>query len=269
MEGLKHLLPDPKYLGVILIIVFVTSVTVFSVNGSLFDINGNGKPGVVITFDDNYVSDWYAIRDMLKKYDAKVTFMVSGFDDLNTSDIEKLKDLRKDGHEIGCHGLDHVHADCYLANNTIEEYLDAEILSAIGAMNKKGFFPRSFAYPYGSHSSQTDAALLKYFKRLRVTTGSNIDNIKDANEAYYKFNGDRVVASVCIDDSEDITTEEILEGLQRAKEHNETVIFFTHQPINYTVDNSTEKVISYERLEAVLKYAHDNNLTFYRMSDLY
>jgi peptidoglycan/xylan/chitin deacetylase (PgdA/CDA1 family) len=119
--------------------------------------------GVVITFDDAYIDEWYSIRDLLNTYKAKVTFFVARFDRLNEDQIKKLKIFRNDGHEIAFHGLRHLNAVNFVKDNSVEKYLEVEILPGINIMKNKGFYPLSFSYPFVAHTSRIDNALFNLF----------------------------------------------------------------------------------------------------------
>jgi PKD repeat protein len=106
--------------------------------------------GIALTFDDNSIDEWYAIRPILQQYNAHVTFFVCRFGSLDHDKIDKLKILKADGNEIAFHGLYHTDAVTYLQNHTVQQYLDYEIIPGINLMKDAGLEPLDFAYPDGS-----------------------------------------------------------------------------------------------------------------------
>ena len=221
--------------------------------------------GIVITFDDAYIDEWYSIRDLLNTYKAKATFFVSHFDYLNEDQIKKLMILRNDGHEISLHGLRHLNAVNFVRDNSVGKYLEVEIYPAINVMKKRGICPLSFAYPFGAHTSRIDNALLISFKHLRATAYTNkTKRIIDLNQIYYKCSNEKIMYGVGIDNNYKNSIEEIHKGLKKALEKKEIIILYAHKTSNKTGDYNTP----IDRLEAILKYASENGLKFYRVSDL-
>ena len=106
--------------------------------------------GVAITFDDDTVDQWYATRSIFQKYNAHATFFVSGFASLDQSEIDKLKILQAEGHEIAYHGYNHVDEVEYIQDNSLNAYMNDEIIRGVNLMKSKGLNPVDFAYPFGS-----------------------------------------------------------------------------------------------------------------------
>jgi hypothetical protein len=53
----------------------------------------NLQSGVVITFDDDYVNEWFEANAILQAYDWKATFFVTRFHQLSSEKIQKLIEL--------------------------------------------------------------------------------------------------------------------------------------------------------------------------------
>ena len=130
---------------------------------------GTSHAGIALTFDDDTVDKWFAARSIFQKYNAHVTFFVSNFASLDQSEIDKLKILQADGHEIAYHGYNHVDEVDYIAENSLNEYLNDEIIRGINLMRSKGFDPVDFAYPFGSDNPSARTALSGYFHHMRDT----------------------------------------------------------------------------------------------------
>ena len=48
------------------------------------------------------------MKELLKQYNSHVTFFITQFDSLDSGEIKMLRELEKEGHEIGSHGALHV-----------------------------------------------------------------------------------------------------------------------------------------------------------------
>lgn len=126
------------------------------------------RAGVAFAFDDFYVDDWYALRAGLRG--RPVTFFVSNWADLSRRQIEALHELAGDGHAIEAHGMGHRDAASYVDRHGIDDYLADEIDPLLAAMAEDGFAPTTFAYPYGSRTTELDEALLGRFSLIRSLT---------------------------------------------------------------------------------------------------
>lgn len=221
-------------------------------------------PGVAISFDDAYVNEWHGLRDLLNKHAAKVTFFVSDFDLLPAESVEKLRILQSDGHEIAFHGLRHLSAGKFIAEHSLDKYLQTEIFPGIGAMMRCGFSPATFSYPYGVRSQQIDGALLKYFKHVRgVVCTNSKKRLADFRQIYYKHDKGLVFAAG-IDNVYGNKVEEIRDAMKKAADGKKTLLLYAHRISDEAGDYCTPA----SRMEALLEYASKVGLTFYRMKDL-
>ena len=218
--------------------------------------------GVILTFDDYYTQDWYNVDHVLSQYNWKATFFVSNLDLLNKEDIERLKTLQSEGHEIGSHSYSHLNAKKFVSSHTPAEYIDTDILPSINALKNDGFVVSSFAYPFGDRTEELDKALLKYFKMIRGTTYGK----KPPSEQNNFANGSRVVYGLGIDKSYGNDIDYILELLQYAKEHNKIAVFYGHHVTQE--DDPPEYTSNYKTLEAICKFIVKNNMRFMTMKEL-
>jgi peptidoglycan/xylan/chitin deacetylase (PgdA/CDA1 family) len=126
-------------------------------------------PGsLALSFDDHSVASWTALRPLFDRYGARVTFFVSAYLDLTSGERAQLHQLSDDGHDIEYHSTNHLNAVDYVAAHGMNGYIADEILPALDAMRADGFPTTIFAYPFGARSAATDAALARYFTRLRA-----------------------------------------------------------------------------------------------------
>jgi len=220
------------------------------------------KAGVILSFDDAYVNEWFATNQELKKYGWKGTFFVCRINTLKHYQIQKLLELQKEGHEIAGHGLNHLNAADYTRVHTINEYMNREINPMLYLMDFYGLKVSSFAYPYGGRTKKLDAALLKKFKIIRGRAFR--EEIADKQGCY--FSHSNLIFSFSIDDTHnDFNIPHLLKLLNFAKKHNKILILNSHKTVNnVTGDYQTEN----ETLEYVCKYIKNNKMKFYTVSDL-
>jgi len=223
--------------------------------------------GICLSFDDRTVKEWYAIKDLLKKYNSHVTFFITQFDSLDSTEIRMLRELENEGHEIGSHGALHVISENYIKENSYEEYIKNEINANSLAMKKNGFFPKSFAYPYGAKYWFTDMLLLKKFKILRgVGTINNKRDLTLIDDIYYSFDGDRTLAAIGIDQGVGLTKEMIKNAIKRASVNHELLMLYGHSPITKTDDGPYN--FNIDLLEFILNEAKENHLKYFKYGEL-
>lgn len=218
------------------------------------------RGGVCISFDDRSVNEWFGLRELLLKYDARVTFFVTQWDSLSLDEKSKLRMLQNDGHEIGFHGVRHLLSEHYIKAHSLEKYMTDEIVPGIQAMNKDGFYPTSFAYPYSAKYWFTDRELLKYFYVLRSEAIPQEGELPaNVDAAFYDYEGKRLTYALSLENKSLWTDTELNRALDRAADENEVLVLYGHVP-GATTD--------LKLLEDVLRQASQRNLKFQRMSDL-
>lgn len=220
------------------------------------------QPGVVITFDDNYVYEWTKVNTILEPYNWKATFFVTKFNQLSLQEIQKLKDLKIGGHEIGGHGLNHVNATQYISENGTNQYLSQEIFPMLNLMSENNLQPTSFAYPYGSRNAPIDTVLLNEFQILRGTCYGN--QSPEFQNCYYNFTP--LVMGLGIDKNyAHFSIPYFLSILEYAKNNNKIVVFYAHKPVlNFENNYETE----YQTLIEICNFVKNNNMKFYKISEL-
>lgn len=136
------------------------------------DLAAAGPPraALALSIDDSDVDAWLSARELLRQYGAKVSFYVTRFDRLTPARREALHLLAGDGHTIEAHGLRHLVAPDYVEEHGLAAYLRDEALPSIELLRADGFDPISFAYPYGSRTSELDRALLEHVQTVRSVT---------------------------------------------------------------------------------------------------
>jgi peptidoglycan-N-acetylglucosamine deacetylase len=220
------------------------------------------KAGVVISFDDAYVDEWFDADKLLKKYNWKATFCVCRIDSIGEPQLKKLRQLQKEGHEIAGHGYHHYNAVKFVNQFGIDEYMKQEINPMLVSMKQKGFKVSSFAYPYGERSDELDSVVSKKFKVIR---GRDFCSEVPEKEGSY-FRGTKFMYAFDIDNNHiHFSIPYVLELLDYAKKNNKILILCSHKPVkNVTANYQTR----FETLEFICKYMRLNNMKFYRLSDL-
>jgi len=239
----------------------------------------SGKPGaggIAISFDDHFIKEWYELRPLFQKYNAKATFFITCPDSLHAEEVAMLRQLEKEGHEIGFHGTVHAKSTELMAAGGPKGYIEAELEPGLRHMHAAGFKPVSYAHPGGNHNERVDSVLLAQgFTTLRDVAISRRKfkgfqlyawPARWMNAIYYAFDGAQKVDALMIDYDE-VTEEEIAEAIKEAKENGTALMVFGHEPL-YSAPQNGKYGFNVSFLAAVLREAHAQQLKFYTMSEL-
>lgn len=221
------------------------------------------QAGVVLSFDDVYIKEWFEANKVLKHYSWKATFCVCKINTLNTEELKELHELEKDGHEIAGHGLHHYNAVSYVEKYGIDSYIAQEIDPMINLMKKDSFKISSFAYPDGERTSKLDSALLTKFKIIRGRAfGDETPKMQDCF-----FNKKRTVFAFDIDNNHiNFSIPYLMKLLKYAKKNNRILILCSHKVVKNVTANYQTKL---ETLKLICNYINQNNMKYYTLSDLY
>ena len=107
-----------------------------------------GKKKVYLTFDDGPSSYTFEILDILKEYDVKATFFVTGKDD--ETSIAAYKRIVEEGHTLGMHSYSHQYSSLYASKEAFAEDLTRlqEYLYEV-----TGVWSRYYRFPGGSSNT--------------------------------------------------------------------------------------------------------------------
>ena len=220
--------------------------------------------GIIFTFDDQYIDQWYNFREQFIKYNIKATFFINRPQLLNQEQIEKLKQLSKDGHEIGCHGLNHLNALDF-KDSLVASYYKTEVKPATEILNGLGFEVNSFAYPYGTSTDLIDKDINSHLPYLRKATYNMRDTtIDNYNEIYANVAFHHIVSSMGIDRNYNISLENIETGMKRALKNNEVLVLHAHRISTTNEDYSVDP----EFLKSIFQLSKTYNLRSIRFCDL-
>ncbi|MCL1969254.1 MAG: polysaccharide deacetylase family protein [Bacteroidetes bacterium] len=201
---------------------------------------------VIITFDDANVDEWFAQRELFNNYNIKATFFITCPHKLTNEQIEKLKILVNDGHEIGCHGLNHVKA----TEENQYQYIEAEIIPALMILSDYGFTVTSFACPFGSATPYLDSMLTNYFSFIRKATYNIRDTLISTYPEIYTHKAQFCNTNAMgIDYNYNISMDNLEDALIKAKQTNTFLVLYAH-----VIDDSNEDyTISPQYLEELFK----------------
>lgn len=126
------------------------------------------QPLITITFDDGHQSIYKEALPLLQKYGIRTTqYVLTGTSEhQDYVSWEQITDMKKNGHEIGCHTIDH--SDL----TTLDEAgVDRQLRECKDELTKRyGSIP-NFASPYGATDAKSMAGIRKYFSSHRNTNG--------------------------------------------------------------------------------------------------
>ena len=126
------------------------------------------RPALALALDDHAIGTWYAARELFAARGARVTLFVSAFAETTDEERAQLAELAAAGHSVQAHSVGHLSAPAYAAAHGVDAYLADEALPSIQLLRAAGYAPTAFAYPFGSHTDELDAALLEHVARVRV-----------------------------------------------------------------------------------------------------
>lgn len=227
--------------------------------------------GLLLTFDDRNMLHWEKQIPLFEKYDAHVTFFVDHFDELTSAQLEALQKLKNAWHAIGCHGLRHCKAVDYCKKYSIEKYILDEIVPAIESMNKRGFFPTSFAYPSSNWNEKIDNELLKYFRHLR--SGYPVEGEIAKTERYFvkaenvykkgRFDGASFHPKSRVDD----LVSQAKEAISRISRNKEFLVLYAYD-IHKENEDGPKNFITIDALEEILMFSKINHIKLYSFDEL-
>ena len=224
------------------------------------------KGGVCLSFDDRYINEWFELRDLFLNNEVKVTFFITQLNSLSTDEIQKLKLLQNDGHEIGFHGMHHVLSEHYIKEYSYKEYFEYEINPGIRWMDSLEFNCTSFAYPYGAKYWFTDYLLGEKFEVLRgVSSLKRSLNIVENDAVFYSHSGNKTVDAIGFDVISAIDTLMINEAIDRSVNTSEVLLLFAHRPSHYPDKGYSFNI---EGLKYIIKKVKENDLSFYLINEL-
>ncbi len=141
-------------------------------------------PGVCLTFDDFFVENWCAARPVFDAHDARVTFCVCWMHAATPAQIDGLRQLQDDGHEIAYHGRDHKKLRPYLREHGLATWLDQEITRGVAEHRALGFPATSYAAPFHGSNPRSRRATGTQFLLTRAKGAHALDDAAIRSRIY-------------------------------------------------------------------------------------
>ncbi|HQB19795.1 MAG TPA: hypothetical protein PK495_04370, partial [Bacteroidales bacterium] len=149
--------------------------------------------------------------------------------------------------------------------DSIDKYVENEIIPAVHLLKKHGFQLHSFAYPFGTSTDLIDSVLLTHFSYIRKATYNINDTTIDTyDDIFVSNNTTRVSNAMGMDYNYNISFENLETALKRAANNNEILILYAHQINNSKKDYSIEPAY----LEKVFQLCNKYGLQSIRMKDI-
>ncbi len=217
-------------------------------------------PGVVISFDDNYVDNWMQYLPLLDSAGVKATFYICRYNRFTADQKNKLKIIQSHGHEIAFHTTNHYNMMDYVYKHkhTVDELMKFEIEDGLKLMNADGFYPTTFAYPAGAHNGLFDKMLKRYFKSVRALNGTN-----DYSKSLAPIEKNDVLYGLGIDKSSNRSDQAVMEVIKSAWDNKDCAVFVAHN-INRDIPLSVTR----ERLLKMFSYIKSLGLKYYTASEI-
>jgi len=218
------------------------------------------EAGIALTFDDDRVDNWFKYLPYLDSAGVKVTFYVCKYNRLTQEQKNKLLIIQNHGHEIAFHSVNHYNMLDYVYRykHTTDEMMLNEIECGLKMMNKDGFYPTTFAYPYGAHNGLFDKMLMRYFKSVRALNGTN-----DFSKSLAPTEKNNLLFGLGIDKSSNRTDEAVLQLIQSASDNNNCAILVAHD-----INTALKLSVTLGRLKKVIDQAKRLNMKFYTVSEI-
>ncbi len=236
------------------IIVLFSGCKKFSRKGYIAD------PGIALTFDDRRIDNWFTYLPFLDSAGVKATFYISSYHLLTTKQKERLAVIQNHGHEIAFHTANHYNLQDYVYKygHSFDELIRYEINDELKLMNNDGFYPTTFAYPYGAHNYFLDTLLINHFKSVRALNGT-----KDFTKSIVPTQNNKLLYGLGIDRSSKRSDADIIEVLESVSNNKACVIFVAHD-----INTSNQYSVTLDRLKTIINFVKANNLKYYTVSEI-
>jgi hypothetical protein len=193
---------------------------------------GQPVPHVVLSFDDSYIDEWFAYKELFNTYNIKATFFISRPQLLTISQIDKLKHLVAEGHEIGCHGMNHIE----VTEENQYQYIETEVVPALQLMSDYGFTVSSYAYPFGTSTPYLDSTLTNYFTFIRKANYNYLDTLISIYSNIFAYKSKFCVTDAMgIDGNYHISMDNLEDAIINAYETSKYLVLYAH-----AINNSGE-----------------------------
>lgn len=208
------------------------------------------KGMVSVTFDDGWQSVSSEAASILARYQIRTTqYIISNLPAQKVRgymDYGVIRDMRRDGHEVGSHSLNH-------CNQTL---LDGQTLTTNAVKSKQMLEKEklgpitSFAYPLGAYNEKTQATYEKLYPFIRTSDFGYNDRYFDAAN---------IRSAAIVDTTSD---EELASWLDHAKKHKLWLVLAYHK-----VGEGGRYSVSQAQLDRQLAAVKQSGLTAMPLSE--
>ncbi len=218
------------------------------------------QAGIALTFDDDRVDNWFEYLPFLDSANVKVTFYICKYNRFTPEQKQKLAIIQSHGHEIAFHSTNHYNMLDYVYKykHSTDELMKNEITEGLKLMNRDGFYPTTFAYPYGAHNGLYDKMLMRYFKSVRALNGTN-----DFSKSLAPTENNNLLFGLGIDKSSKRTDEVVLQLIKSAADNNNCAVFVAHD-----INTNIRLSVTRERLQKIFKYVKLLGIKYYTISEI-
>lgn len=191
---------------------------------------------LLLTFDDQNYDNWLAATNLFARYGARATFCPYG--SLGSTELAKMLALKKQGHTIGCHTVDHVNTD---GVSDPAAWVAAQVTPQVDAYASVGHTVRTLAYPNNKHTDAIDAYILANTPIQRFRAADIANNKQFAAQSSNDLAHDdacftpvseigslRVVNAIGCAAYYNTDTNNLVNGIRRAAANNEVLAVFSH-----------------------------------------
>ena len=247
-----------KFAGILCILMVI--VGLFSGCKKFIRKGSMPEAGIALTFDDRRVDNWFTYLPFLDSAGVKATFYVSSYHLLTKKQKEKLAIIQNHGHEIAFHTTNHPNLQDYVFKygHSFDELIRNEIDNDLKLMNNDGFYPKTFAYPYGAHNYFLDTLLMGHFKSIRALNGT-----KDYTKSIVATHCNKLLYGLGIDKSSKRSDHDIIKILESVTNNKSCAVFVAHD-----INTSDKFSLTIDRLKAIIDFSRANNLKYYTISEI-
>lgn len=241
-------------LSALLLILFFNACSKYKKEGQM------QQSGIAITFDDDRVDNWYQYLSLLDSFHVKATFYICKYNRFTAEQKQKLAIIQRKGHEIAFHSTNHYNMPDYVYKykHTIDELMQNEVIEGLKMMNNDGFYPVTFAYPYGAHNPVIDKMMMRYFKSVRALNGTN-----DFAKSLVPTQNNYLLYGLGIDKSSKRTDETVMQVIKSASDGNNCAVFVAHD-----INTAQKFSVTKERLLKIFTYVKELGLKYYTVSEI-
>ena len=136
------------------------------------DVDEINTRKVYLTFDDGPSENTRAILDVLKEYDVKATFFVTGQQAL--SHPERYSEITSEGHTLGMHSYSHKYSEIY---ESVDRFGEDLLLLQNFLEETTGVTPKFYRFPGGSSNTVSEMPMSEL-----------CDYLTDNGIAYFDWN---------------------------------------------------------------------------------